>query len=62
MAKSYSNIKIIFQGSPELMDVKMTGDNFSNSGNDTNSEETDSRRRTDDTDDVNTFYLFYLIA
>lgn len=35
------------------MDAKLNTDNYSNSGNDTNSEENDSRRRTDDTDEVN---------
>jgi len=34
------------------MEAKMNTDNYSNSGNDTNSEENDSRRRPDDTDEV----------
>jgi hypothetical protein len=47
------------QGSPELMEVKMSTDNFSNSGNDTNSDENDNRRRrTDDTDEVSVGWFF----
>ncbi|KAG5681371.1 hypothetical protein PVAND_010813 [Polypedilum vanderplanki] len=41
----------LLQESPELMEVKMNTDNFSNSGNETNSDENDSRRRPDDTDE-----------